>query len=83
MCEYIDMLEAKGEARGEARGFARGEASGEAKGFARGEASGMIKGENRLAQLMQILLKEHRYTELNQIADSLKKRQELYQAYGI
>ena len=59
MCEYIDMLEAKGEARG------------------------IIKGEDRLAQLMQILLREHRYTELNQIADNFTKRQELYQAYGI
>lgn len=55
MCEYIDMLEAKG----------------------------MLKGENRLARLIQILLKEHRYAELAQVADNSEKRHEMYQAYGL
>ncbi len=55
MCEYIDMLEAKG----------------------------ATKGENRLAKLIQLLLKEHRYTDLAQAAHDSEKRHELYRAYGI
>ena len=55
MCEYIDMLEARGES----------------------------KGENRLAQLIQILLKEKKYKEIETVSGSREKRHELYRQYGI
>ncbi len=51
MCEYIDMLESK--------------------------------GENRLAQLIQILLKEKKYKEIETVSGSREKRHELYEQYGI
>ncbi len=58
MCEYIDMLEARGEARGISIGERRGEA----------------KGENRLADLIQILLKEKKYGEIETVAGNRDKR---------
>ena len=63
MCEYIDMLEA----RGEARGIKIGEAT----------------GENRMAKLMQRLLREKKYGELEAVSNSREKRHELYRKYGI
>ena len=48
MCEFLDRVEARGEARGvaigEARGEARGVAIGEARGVAIGEARGEVRG---------------------------------------
>lgn len=55
MCEYIDMLEARGE----------------------------TKGENRLAQLIQILLEEKNFKEIQAVSGSREKRHELYKQYGI
>ncbi len=63
MCEYIDMLEA----RGEARGIVMGE----------------NKGETRLAQLIQILIEEKKYKEIEAVSGSREKRHELYRLYGI
>lgn len=63
MCEYIDMLEA----RGEARGIKIGEAT----------------GENRLADLIQILVHEKNYKEIEAVSASREKRHELYRRYGI
>ena len=51
MCEYIDMLEAK--------------------------------GENRLAKLIQTLLKEKKYSEIEAASGNREKRHELYKQYGI
>lgn len=59
MCEYIDMLEA------------------------RGEEKGQIKGENRLAGLIQLLLKDKRYGDIESVSVDSGKRQELYRLYGI
>lgn len=67
MCEYIDMLEARGQARGEAIGEARGQA----------------KGEKRLGRLIQLLLKEKRYNEIERVSGNRRRRQELYRQYGI
>ena len=47
MCEFLDRVEARGEARGVAIGEARGEARGVAIGEARGEARGVAIGEIR------------------------------------
>ena len=55
MCEYIDMLEARG----------------------------AIVGEDRLAKLMQRLLQDKNYRELEAISNSREKRHELYRKYGI
>ncbi len=55
MCEYIDMLEARGEAR----------------------------GENRMAELIQLLLKDRKYSEIKIASSDKQKRQELYRVYGI
>ena len=55
MCEYIDMLEARGE----------------------------IKGENRLGKLIQLLLKEKKYKEIDMASSNREKRQELYRLYGV
>ena len=79
MCEYIDMLEARGEARGIEKGIERGMK----KGIEKGEASGKIKGENRLASLIQLLLKEKKYEEISLASSDSGKRQELYRLYGI
>lgn len=59
MCEYIDMLEARGEARGKEI------------------------GETRLAELIQRLLKDHKYSEIKIASSDKQKRQELYRLYGI
>lgn len=67
MCEYIDMLEARGEARGISIGEKRGE----------------VKGENRLADLIQILLKDKKYGDIETATKNRDRRQELYNQYGI
>lgn len=63
MCEYIDMLEA----RGEARGITIGE----------------TKGETRLTDLIQVLLREKKFSEIVAVSRSREKRHELYRQYGI
>lgn len=67
MCEYIDMLEARGESRGEVRG----------------EARGIAIGETRLATLIQALLKEKKFSEIEAVSGNREKRYELYKQYGI
>lgn len=79
MCEYIDMLEA----RGEARGITIGEARGEARGITIGEARGENKGETRLGNLIQALLKEKKYSEIEAASKNREKRHELYRQYNI
>lgn len=63
MCEYLDMLEARGQARG--------------------EQIGQAKGECRLAKLIQFLLKDRKYGEIETASVDSEKRQELYRLYGI
>ena len=75
MCEYIDMLEARGEARGIT--------IGEARGITIGEARGENKGETRLGNLIQALLKEKKYSEIEAASRNREKRHELYSKYGI
>ena len=55
MCEYIDMLEARGEKR----------------------------GETRLAELIQALLKEKKFREIEAVSSDREKRHEMYGQYGI
>lgn len=71
MCEYIDMLEARGEARGIMIGEERGEARGE------------TIGEDRMAKLIQVLLKEKKISEIEAVSRNREKRHELYKHYGI
>ncbi len=71
MCEYIDMLEARGEARGKVIGKVIG------------EEIGKEIGETRLAELIQRLLKDHKYSEIEMASSDKQKRQELYRVYGI
>lgn len=75
MCEYIDMLEARGEARGIT--------IGEARGITIGEARGENKGETRLGNLIQALLKEKKYSEIEAASKNRERRHELYRKYGI
>ena len=91
MCEYIDMLEARGERRGiiigrkegEKRGEKRGERRGERRGKKRGVKIGVKRGEKRLADLISLLLKEKKYDEIEAVSNDARKRQELYHTYGI
>ena len=83
MCEYIDMLEARGEARGSIIGEARGEARGITIGEARGEKRGETIGETRLAELIQALLKEKKFREIEAVSSDREKRHEMYGQYGI
>lgn len=55
MCEYIDMLEARGEE----------------------------KAEIRLSKLIQFLLKEKKYSDIEKATSSREKCHELYRLYGI
>lgn len=75
MCEYIDFLEARGEARGEKRG--------EARGITIGEERGITIGETRLGNLIQALLKEKKFSEIDAVSTNRKRRHELYKQYGI
>lgn len=47
------------------------------------EERGRKKGENRLASLIQLLLRERRYDEIRPVSSDAGKRAELYQRYGI
>ena len=67
MCEYIDMLEARGEERG----------------IKIGEEQGAVKGENRLARLIQLLMSEKKYKDVEAVSSSREKRHEFYRKYGI
>ena len=55
MCEYLDMLEARGKEQ----------------------------GEKRLARLINNLVKEKKYDEIEAVSSDDRKRQELYRLYGI
>ncbi len=71
MCEYLDMLEARGQERGERIGQERG------------ERIGQKQGENRLARLINNLVKEKKYREIEEASNDSERRQELYRLYGI
>lgn len=95
MCEYLDMLEARGQERGERIGQARGEQIGQERGErigqergerigqAKGEQAGLVKGENRLAKLIQFLLRDKKYSEIDLASRDSAKRQEMYRLYGL
>ena len=44
---------------------------------------GEKKGENRLAELIQVLLKQKKYVEIEMASQNREKRHELYRQYGI
>ena len=71
MCEYLDMLEARGQERGEKIGQKRG------------EKIGQKCGEDRLARLISNLLREEKYHEIEEASKNRSRRQELYRLYGI
>lgn len=71
MCEYLDMLEARGQERGERIGQERG------------EKIGQERGENRFAKLINKLALEKKYKEIQEVSDDTGRRQELYRQYGI
>nr|WP_304971482.1 hypothetical protein [uncultured Acetatifactor sp.] len=79
MCEYIDMLEARGEARGVAIGEARGVAIGEARGVTIGEA----RGETKLSSLLERLYEQGRDEEAKQAVLDTTARARLYQELHI
>ena len=67
MCEYIDMLEARGERRG----------------IIIGRKEGEKRGEKRLADLIHLLMKEKKYDEIDAASTNRQRRQELYRLYNI
>ena len=71
MCEYIDMLEARGEARGVAIGEARGVTIGEAR------------GETKLSSLLERLYEQGRDEEAKQAVLDTTARARLYQELRI
>ena len=56
---------------------------GEERGERRVERRGMKKGENRLAQLIQRLGEEERFTDILRVAEDASLRSRLYRKYGL
>ena len=56
---------------------------GEERGEKRGERRGMKKGENRMAQLIQRLGEEERFTDILRVAEDASLRSRLYRKYGL
>lgn len=87
MCKIFEEIEARGEKRGELRGEKIGEARGvkigEARGEKRGREQGEQRGEDRFSGLMKILLKEKRYSEIEQVTYDRKALHEMYRRYGL
>ncbi len=79
MCKIFEEIEARGEKRGELRG----EKIGEARGEKRGREQGEQRGEDRFSGLMKILLKEKRYSEIEQVTYDRKALHEMYRRYGL
>ena len=73
--EWMDDCRKEGIKIGEERGGRRGER--------RGERRGMKKGENRLAQLIQRLGEEERFTDILRVAEDASLRSRLYRKYGL
>ena len=59
------------------------EENGIKKGEKRGEKRGEKKGENRLGTLMNILLKNKRYSDAEKASEDEEYREELYKEYKI
>jgi len=83
MCEYIDMLEARGEARGMIKGEEIGIAKGERLGIAKGEKLGMVKGENRLSALLIELYSLGRDEDAKLAVSDKDVRTRLYREFSI
>lgn len=75
MCEILDQVEARGEARGIA--------IGEAKGIAIGEAKGIKKGENKLATLIDQLFSLGRMEDIQKAAKDEAYRADLFKEFQI
>ena len=60
-----------------------GKKIGESRGIAIGEEQGAVKGENRLARLIQLLMSEKKYKDVEAVSSSREKRHEFYRKYGI
>ena len=50
---------------------------------ARGEIRGENRGETRLANLIQTLLKEKKFDDIEAVSGNRERRHELYKQYGI
>lgn len=59
------------------------EENGIKKGEKRGEKRGEKKGENRLGTLMNILLKNKRYSDAEKASENEEYREELYKEYKL
>ena len=55
----------------------------EENGIKKGEKRGEKKGENRLGTLMNILLKNKRYSDAEKASEDEEYREELYKEYKI
>ena len=55
----------------------------EENGIKKGEKSGEKKGENRLGTLMNILLKNKRYSDAEKASEDEEYREELYKEYKL
>ena len=75
MCEFLDQVEARGEARGLADGMERG--------MARGLADGMARGEENLAALMTSLFHSGRNEDAVRAAADREYRLKLFKEFGI
>ena len=61
----------------------RGKEEGLRQGMERGKAAGRAEAEKSMSRLMQILLAEKRYADLQRIASDKNYREELYREYNI
>ena len=52
-------------------------------GRAKGRAEGRAEGEQRMGALNKYLISDHRYDDLERVADDVVYRKLLYQQYGI
>jgi len=75
MCDYIDMLEASGEAHDMIKG--------EELGMAKGEKIGIAKGENRLSVLLTARYSLRRDEEVKLAVSDIDARTRLYREFSI
>ena len=53
------------------------------EGEIEGERRGRIEGEEKLATLMNLLYREHRFEDIGRIASHKKYKEKLYKEYNI
>ena len=56
---------------------------GEIEGERRGRIEGRVEGEEKLATLMNLLYREHRFEDIGRVASDKQYKEKLYKEYNI